>query len=176
MQFTPIAIAGAYQIELEPRSDERGFFARAWCQQEFAAHGLATNFVQANLSSNLRKGTLRGMHYQLAPHAEAKLVRALRGAIFDVIVDLRPDSPTFRHWAGVELSGANRRALYLPEGCAHGFQTLEDDSDVFYQVSAFYAPGVEAGVAYNDPAFAIAWPLPVSVISAKDQSWAPFAA
>ncbi len=174
MIFTETELKGAYIIDIERREDDRGFFARTWCQQEFEAHGLVARVVQANTSYNRRKGTLRGMHYQRAPHAEAKLVRAVRGAIYDVIIDLRPDSPTYKRWIGVELTADNRRALFVPEGFAHGFQTLEDDTDVIYQVSAFYTPGAEGGVRYNDPAFAIEWPLPVSVISEKDAAWPDF--
>lgn len=171
MIFTETELKGAYIIDLERREDDRGFFARTWCQQEFEAHGLVARIVQANMSYNKLKGTLRGMHYQRAPYAETKLVRAVRGAILDVIVDLRPDSPTYRRWIGVELTADNRRALFVPEGFAHGFQTLEDDTDVSYQVSAFYTPGAEGGARYNDPAFDIQWPLPVSVISDKDAAW-----
>jgi dTDP-4-dehydrorhamnose 3,5-epimerase len=175
MIFIETELKGAYIIDLERREDERGFFARTWCQQEFEAHGLVARIVQANTSYNKAKGTLRGMHYQRAPHAETKLVRASRGAIYDVIVDLRPDSPTFKRWIGVELTADNRRALFVPEGFAHGFQTLEDNTDVSYQVSAFYTPGAEGGLRYNDPAFDIEWPLPVSVISPKDADWPDFA-
>lgn len=175
MIFIETELKGAYIIDLERREDERGFFARTWCQQEFEAHGLVARIVQANMSYNKLKGTLRGMHYQRAPYAETKLVRAVRGAILDVIVDLRPDSPTYRRWIGVELSADNRRALFVPEGFAHGFQTLEDDTDVSYQVSAFYTPGAEGGARYNDPAFDIQWPLPVSVISDKDAGWPDYA-
>ena len=175
MIFNQTELAGAYVIELEPRADERGFFARTWCQQELAHHGLNTNVVQANMSYNTHRGTLRGMHYQRAPYAETKLVRCTRGAIYDVIVDLRPDSATFKHWIGVELTADNRRALYVPEGFAHGFITLADDSDVMYQVTAFYTPGAEGGLRYDDPAFGIDWPAPIAVISDKDRSWEPFA-
>jgi dTDP-4-dehydrorhamnose 3,5-epimerase len=175
MRFHQTELLGAYVIELEPRADERGFFARTWCQRELAEHGLNTNVVQANMSYNTVKGTLRGMHYQVAPYAETKLVRCTRGAIYDAIVDLRPDSPTYKRWIGVELTADNRRALYVPEGFAHGFITLEDNTDVMYQVTAFYTPGAEGGLRYDDPAFGIAWPVPVSVISDKDRGWAPFA-
>lgn len=175
MIFTETELKGAYIIDLERREDERGFFARTLCQQEFEAHGLVARIVQANTSYNKLRGTLRGMHYQRAPFAETKLVRAVRGAIYDVIVDLRPDSPTHMRWIGVELTADNRRALFVPEGFAHGFQTLEDDTDVTYQVSAFYTPGAEGGARYNDPTFDIQWPLPVSVISDKDATWPDFA-
>ncbi len=174
MIFTPTELKDATIIDLEPFHDERGFFARTWCQREFAEHGLVATVVQANMSYNRRKGTLRGMHFQREPHAETKLVRVVRGAIYDVIIDLRPDSPTFKRWIGVELTAENRRALYVPAGFAHGFQTLADDTEVFYQVSAFYTPGAEGGVRYDDPAFAVSWPLPVSVISAKDAAWPDF--
>jgi dTDP-4-dehydrorhamnose 3,5-epimerase len=175
MIFTPTELKDATIIDIEPFQDERGFFARTWCQREFAEHGLVANVVQANSSHNRHRGTLRGMHFQRAPHAETKLVRVVRGAIYDVIIDLRPESPTFKGWVGIELTAENRRALYVPEGCAHGFQTLADDTEVMYQVSAFYAPGAEGGVRHDDPAFAIRWPLPVSVISPKDAAWPDFA-
>ncbi|NWF79391.1 MAG: dTDP-4-dehydrorhamnose 3,5-epimerase [Chloroflexi bacterium] len=174
MIFIETELKGAHIIELERREDNRGFFARTWCQQEFAAHGLAAHIVQVNLSYNHTRGTLRGMHFQTAPYAEAKLVRAVRGAIYDVIIDLRPDSPTYKRWIGVELTADNHRALYVPEGFAHGFQTLEDHTDVLYAMSAFHTPFAASGLRYNDPAFAITWPLPVSVISERDTSWADF--
>lgn len=174
MIFTETELKGAYIIDLERREDERGFFARTWCQNEFEAHGLVARIVQANTSYNKLKGTLRGMHYQRAPYAETKLVRAVRGAIVDVIVDLRTDSPTYKRWISVELTADNRRALFVPEGFAHGFQTLEDNTDVSYQVSAFYTPGAEGGARYNDPAFDIQWPLPINVISDKDATWPDF--
>jgi dTDP-4-dehydrorhamnose 3,5-epimerase len=174
MIFTETELKGAYIIDLERREDDRGFFARTWCQNEFEAQGLVARIVQANTSYNKLKGTLRGMHYQRAPYAETKLVRAVRGAIVDIIVDLRPDSPTYKRWISVELTADNRRALFVPEGFAHGFQTLEDNTDVSYQVSAFYTPGAEGGARYNDPAFDIQWPLPISVISDKDATWPDF--
>jgi dTDP-4-dehydrorhamnose 3,5-epimerase len=176
VRFTQTPLRGAYLIDLEPHPDERGFFARTFCAREFEEHGLSPVVVQANMSFNRRKGTLRGMHYQLPPAAEAKLVRCTRGAIHDVIVDLRPDSPTHLQGFGVELSADNRTALYVPEVFAHGFQTLEDETEVAYQVSEFYAPGQERGIRHDDPALAIEWPLPVSVISEKDRSWPPFSA
>jgi dTDP-4-dehydrorhamnose 3,5-epimerase len=159
---------------LEPREDNRGFFARVWADDEFAAHGLVSRVVQMNLSYNRVAGTLRGMHFQHAPYAETKLVRCIRGAIYDVIIDLRPDSPTYKRWIGVKLTAANRLALYVPEGFAHGFQTLEDDTEVFYQVSQYYTPSAEGGVRYDDPAFGIEWPLPVTEISEKDKRWPLF--
>lgn len=174
MIFTQTELKDAYIIDIERRSDERGFFARTWCAQEFAQHGLVATIAQANMSYNARKGTLRGMHFQRAPHAEVKIVRCTRGAIYDVIIDLRPDSPTFKRWIGVELTQDNQRMLYVPEGFAHGFQALTDDTETAYNVSAFYTPGAEGGVRYNDPAFDIQWPLPVSVISEKDANWPDF--
>lgn len=171
MIFKPTPLERAYLVELEKREDERGFFARTWCRKEFEAHGLTARLVQANLSFNKKRGTLRGMHYQVAPYPEAKLIRCTRGAIYDVIIDLRPDSPTHGQWFGVELTAENRLMLYVPEHFAHGFQTLTHDSEVFYQVSEFYAPAAERGVRYDDPAFGIIWPLPVAVISEKDRSW-----
>ncbi len=171
MRFVATRLKGAYLIEPEIRADERGFFARAFCRREFLAHGLNPDLVQCNLSYNHTVGTVRGMHYQRAPHAEAKLVRCTAGAICDVILDLRPDSPTFSQWAAVELSAGNRRLLYVPEGFAHGYQTLTEGAEVFYQVSAFYHPGSEGGVRWDDPAFKIEWPLPVGSISAKDMSY-----
>ena len=174
MIFIPTKLNGSFIIDLEKHGDERGFFARAWCQKEFAAHGLNENIVQCNVSYNKQKGTIRGLHYQIKPYEEAKLVRCMKGAISDVIVDLRPSSPTYKQWIAVELSEANRRALYVPEGFAHGFQTLMDDTELFYQVSQFYAPEFERGVRWNDPAFAINWPFPISNISSKDSSYSDF--
>ncbi len=170
MRFTEL-LNGAYLIDIEPRGDERGFFARGWCAREFEQQGLVNRMVQANLSFNATAGTLRGLHFQREPHAEVKLVRCTRGALFDVVVDLRPDSPTYRQWAGAELSADNRRAMYVPEGFAHGLQTLCDDTEVFYQVSAFYAPQAEGGLRWDDPAIGIDWPLPVAQISDKDSAW-----
>jgi dTDP-4-dehydrorhamnose 3,5-epimerase len=171
MRFVETRLKGAYLIEPEIRADERGFFARAFCRREFEAHGLNPDLVQCNLSYNNTVGTVRGMHYQRAPHAEAKLVRCTAGAICDVILDLRPDSPTFAQWAAVELSAGNRRLLYVPEGFAHGYQTLLEGAEVFYQVSAFYHPQSEGGARWDDPTFKIEWPLPVNSISAKDASY-----
>ncbi len=171
MIFTETKLPGVFIIELERREDERGFFARAWCKKEFEAHGLNSNWVQANLAFTKRRGTLRGLHYQVAPDAEAKLVRCIRGAMYDVIVDLRPESPTYKQWLGVELSADNRKMLYIPENFAHGYQILMDNTEAFYQVSQFYAPESEQGVRYNDPAFNIEWPLEVEIISDKDKSW-----
>ncbi|GAB4425047.1 MAG: dTDP-4-dehydrorhamnose 3,5-epimerase [Chloroflexi bacterium OHK40] len=175
MFFHRTELMDAVLIELDRREDRRGFFARTWDQQLFKEHGLVDRVVQANLSYNHTSGTLRGMHYQKAPYAETKLVRCVRGAIFDVIIDIRPDSPTYKRWIGVELTAENRRALYVPEGFAHGFQTLTDDCEIMYQVSQVYTPGAEGGIRYNDPSFGIQWPLPVSVISEKDAAWPDFA-
>lgn len=175
VKFQETTIPGAFVIDIEPIADERGFFARAWCAREFEAHGLNPRLVQANVSYNRRRKTLRGMHLQRAPDEEAKLVRCTRGALYDVILDLRPDSPAFGRWVAYELSADNRRMLYIPEGCAHGFQTLADDTEVFYQHSAFYAPESATGVAWNDPAFGIEWPFPDDpILSPKDAAWPPF--
>lgn len=173
MNFTPLAVAGAYRVDIEPHADERGFFARAFCAREFAEQGLCNRFVQANISHNVRAGTLRGLHFQRPPHAEVKLVRCTRGALFDVVVDLRRESPSYGRWAGVELSADNHRALYVPQGCAHGFQTLVEDTEAFYLVSAFYAPEAEGGLSWRDPEVGIDWPLPPTVISPKDAAWPP---
>lgn len=170
MNFIETPLAGAFVIELEPASDERGFFARAFCAGEFAERGLDARCAQSNLCLNHRRGTLRGMHFQLPPVAEAKLVRCIRGAIFDVIVDLRPGSPTFLRHFGVTLSQENRRTLYVPPLFAHGYQVLEDDTELYYQMSEPYTPGFERGFRYDDPQAAISWPLPVTVISEKDAS------
>ena len=174
MHFTETKLKGAYILDLKPIEDERGFFARTFCVQEFEAHGLNPCVVQCNVSYNKHKGTLRGMHYQSAPHAEAKLVRCICGAIYDVIIDLRPESPTFKQWVGVELTASNRRMLYVPEGLAHGFQTLEDETEVFYQMSEFYFPQSAQGVRWDDPAFQIDWPPAERVISPKDISYPDF--
>lgn len=174
MLFQPTKLQDAYLIALEPATDERGFFARSWCQQEFAAHGLDTRLVQCNLSFNKVQGTLRGMHYQLPPAAETKVVRCIRGAIYDVAIDLRPTSPTYRQWTAVTLSAENRLSFYIPKGFAHGFQTLTDEAEIFYQMSDFYAPAAARGIRWNDPAFQIEWPLPVTVMSVKDQGYPDF--
>jgi dTDP-4-dehydrorhamnose 3,5-epimerase len=170
MIFTETSLRDAYLVELEQREDERGFFARSFCQREFSELGLDPCVVQCNISFNRHSGTLRGMHYQIPPHTEAKLVRCTRGAIYDVIIDLRPSSPTYQKWTGVELTAENRSALYIPAGFAHGFQTLTDDSEIFYQMSEFYAPEAARGIRWNDPTFGITWPLPVRVISKKDSA------
>lgn len=168
MRFTPTQLKGAYVLEIEPYQDERGFFARTWCQQEFNEWGLDANLVQCSISFNQKKGTLRGMHFQLPPFAETKLVRCTKGAIYDVIIDLRQDSETFLQWVGVELTAENRKALYVPKGFAHGFQTLDDNTEVLYQISQFYAPEYARGLRWNDRTFEITWREPVSVISEKD--------
>jgi dTDP-4-dehydrorhamnose 3,5-epimerase len=162
-------------IELDRLEDERGFFARSFCRDEFAAHGLRSSFVQCNISFNARRGTLRGLHFQASPHEEAKLVRCTRGAVFDVIVDLRKASATYRQWIAVELGADNHRMLYVPEGFAHGFQTLEDASEVFYQMSETFRPEASRGVRWNDPAFGIDWPLANPTVSARDADYPDFA-
>jgi len=174
MHFTPLHIGGAWTVNLECLADERGFFARAWCREEFAMKKISSDLVQANISFNHREGTLRGMHFQRHPHEEMKVVRCLQGAIFDVTLDLRPDSPTFCQWHGEELSASSRRMLIVPEGCAHGFQTLEPNTEVFYQVSKTYAPQSEIGVRWDDPKFGIEWPMPIGDISRKDSNFPDF--
>jgi dTDP-4-dehydrorhamnose 3,5-epimerase len=171
MIFVATRLDGAWLIDIERREDERGFFARTWCRQELAAQGLDTNIVQESLSFNRRRGTLRGLHYQRSPYEETKIVRCTRGAIFDVIADLRPDSPNYLRWQGFELTAENRRAIYIPKGFAHGFQSLTDDAEIAYQISEFYAPEAAGGCRYDDPTFGIAWPLPVTVISERDRGW-----
>jgi dTDP-4-dehydrorhamnose 3,5-epimerase len=168
MLFHETELPGVFEIHLEPNHDERGFFARSWCRQEFAAHGLNPALVQCNISFNVRKGTLRGMHYQAPPHAEAKIVRCTQGAIYDVVLDLRPLSPAYKKWIAVELSSSNRHMIYIPEGCAHGFLTLEEETEIFYQMSEFYDGESARGVRWNDPAFRISWPDKVEVISERD--------
>jgi len=174
MMFTETALRGAFLIEPECRQDERGFFARTWCQREFEAHGLSTQWVQCNLSFNKQKGVLRGMHYQAAPYGETKLIRCTMGAIYDVIIDLRPDSLTFRQWLAVELTAADRRMLFVPAGFAHGFQTLAEETEVFYQISQFYAPEYARGVRWDDPAFKVSWPDDNHIISERDRSFPDF--
>jgi dTDP-4-dehydrorhamnose 3,5-epimerase len=171
MRFVDTGLPGAFIVELEPHCDERGFFARTWCRDEFAARGLNPCLVQCSLSRNRLKGTLRGMHYQVAPHEEAKLVRCTMGAIYDVIVDLRPSSPTRHRYFGAVLSAHNHRALYVPEGFAHGFLTLEDDSEVLYQMSASFHAASARGVRWNDAAFGITWPSPPVIIADRDASY-----
>ena len=171
MLCTETPLRGAFVLDLEPRGDARGFFARTFCAREFESHGLDPKVVQCNVSFNHRRGTLRGMHYQVPPAGETKLVRCTRGAIYDVIVDLRPDSPTYLRHFGVELSADNRRALYVPVNFAHGYQTLTDDAEVTYQVGEYYTPQYERGLRHDDPAVGIRWPLPVTEISPKDAAW-----
>jgi dTDP-4-dehydrorhamnose 3,5-epimerase len=175
MRFVPTELEGAYLVEQERREDERGFFARTWCREEFAGHGLATEVVQSSISRNSRAGTLRGLHFQTAPHEEVKLVRCSAGAIFDVIVDLRPDSPTRAAWFGVELDAGRGTALYVPKGFAHGFQTLADDSEVLYMMSDPYVPEASSGLRWDDPAFGIEWPqADERTISPRDLAWPAF--
>ena len=176
MIFTPLALPGAMIVDLERVDDARGYFARAWCEREFVQAGLNPRLVQASISHNRRRGTLRGMHYQIAPHTEVKIVSCVAGAIYDVIVDLRPASPTYRTWQGFELSAENRRQLYVPAGFAHGFQTLTDAAELNYLISAFYEPAASTGISYADPTIGIRWPLPVAVISDRDRSWGRLAA
>jgi len=172
--FRETPLPGAWVLELAPHRDERGFFARSYCDREFAEHGLPTQWPQCNLSRNIRKGTLRGMHYNLPPHREAKLVRCVRGAIWDAIIDLRADSPTRLRWFGVELSAQEGNALYIPEGFAHGFVTLQDESDVFYHMGRFYEGAAARGLRWDDPLFAIAWPLAPAVIDQRDRTYPDF--
>lgn len=176
MKFIETKLKGAFVLELEQRQDQRGFFARTFCAQEFTDHGLKPTVAQCNLSYNYKQGTLRGMHYQVAPATETKLVRCTSGAIYDVIIDMRPESPTYMLHIGVELSAENRRALYVPDMFAHGYQALTDGAEVVYQVGEFYTPGYERGLRYDDPTFGIEWPLAVSEISDKDAAWSLFAA
>ena len=174
MIFYETQIKGAFLIEPEKNEDERGFFARVWCQREFEEHGLNPGLVQCSISFNKKKGTLRGMHYQEAPFAEAKLVRCTRQSIYDVIIDLRPKSLTFKQHFAVVLSAENHKMLYVPEGCAHGFQTLEDNAEVFYQMSEFYSPEHSRGVRWNDPAFGIVWPIADPIMLERDKSYPDF--
>ena len=176
MIFRDTALKGAYLIEPEPIHDERGFFARTFCRREFESHGLNPNLVQCSLSYNANKGTLRGMHYQAPPHEEAKVIRCTSGAVYDVIVDLRRTSPTFRKWMGVELTAANRKMLYVPEGMAHGFITLTNDTEMFYQMSEFFDPACARGVRWNDPVFGIRWPETPHTVSGRDQGYPDFIA
>lgn len=174
MIFRATAVAGAFVVEPELREDARGAFARTWCREEFAAQGLHPTLAQCSTSWNLRKGTLRGLHFQAPPFAEAKLVRCTRGSMFDVVLDLRPGSPTYLRHDAVTLTWQNRLALYIPEGCAHGFQTLEDGTEVFYQMSAAYAPASSGGVRWDDPAFGIAWPLAAPILNERDATLADY--
>jgi dTDP-4-dehydrorhamnose 3,5-epimerase len=179
MRFTATKLPGVFLVEPERFEDDRGFFTRSWSQREFAAAGLDDRLVECNISFNRRRGTLRGMHYQTAPHAQPKLVRCTLGAIYDVVVDLRPESPTFKQWVACELTATNRLMLYVPAGLAHGFQTLADDTEVFYQMAEVYAPGCAAGVRWDDPAFGIAWPDNDGrerIIVARDRAYPDFTA
>jgi dTDP-4-dehydrorhamnose 3,5-epimerase len=171
MIFTPSPLPGAFVVDMQPHADERGFFARSYCADEFAAQGLGPELRQCSVSFNARRGTLRGLHYQGAPHEEHKLVRCTAGAIFDVIVDIRGSSPTYRRWFGMELTGANHRALFIPPGFAHGFVSLTDDAEVYYMISVAHAPQVSRGCRWNDPAFGIEWPVPPTVISPRDAEY-----
>jgi dTDP-4-dehydrorhamnose 3,5-epimerase len=174
MIFHRTKLSGVVEIELDLHRDERGFFARSWCQKEFETEGLNSKTVQCNVSFNEKKGTLRGMHFQAAPSPEAKLVRCTQGVIHDVAIDLRAESPTYKQWIGVDLSGENRRMLYIPEGCAHGFLTLEDKTEILYQMSEFYCPELARGFRWDDPAFQIKWPATVEVISERDRTYPDF--
>jgi dTDP-4-dehydrorhamnose 3,5-epimerase len=174
VRFTETPVRGAFLIDIEPVEDERGFFARTWDAGELRGRGLESHIEQCSVSFNRRKGTLRGMHYQRPPHAETKLVRCTHGAVYDVVIDLRPSSPSFRQWFGTELTARNHRMLYVPEGLAHGYQTLEDDSEITYQISVAYHPHAAAGVRWNDPAFAIRWPLEVTVLAERDRTFPDF--
>jgi dTDP-4-dehydrorhamnose 3,5-epimerase len=175
--LTALPLPGAYRIEPELRTDERGFFTRLWCAQEFASYGLRTDFVQSSLSSNRQRGTLRGLHYQIPPHAETKLVRCIRGAAFDCLVDLRTESPSYKKWCAIELTAENRHAVYIPAGLAHGFQTLTDDTELLYEITTQFDPTAARGIVWNDSILAIDWPiLPPTVISEKDQQLTGLAA
>ena len=174
MRFTPTTLNGAYIVDIEPLSDERGFFARSWCKDEFNRRGLNSELMQCNISVNKAKGTIRGLHYQENPFGEAKLIRCSGGAIYDVIVDLRATSPSYGQWFSAELTAANYRMLYVPEGFAHGFQSLEDSTEVFYQMSQAYQEEYARGVRWNDPAFNVSWPLPNPILSSRDESYPDF--
>ena len=174
MTFHETRLSGVWEIDIAPEHDERGFFARSWCRNEFESRGLNPTVAQCSISFNPSKGTLRGLHYQKAPHGETKLVRCTQGAIYDVVVDLRLHSPTFTKWTAATLTGANHRMIYVPQGCGHGFLTLEDDTEVFYQISEFFHPGSARGVRWNDPRFQIDWPVRPDVISERDRLYADF--
>lgn len=176
MRFLETKLDGAWLIEPEPIRDSRGYFARTFCMRDFEQRGLESRFVQHSRSFSAAKGTLRGLHFQTPPHEEVKLVSCVSGAVYDVIVDMRPGSPTHRKWQGFELSADNKRQLYVPAGFAHGFQTLTDDAELNYLISAFYEPAASTGISYDDPALGVTWPLPVSVISDRDKSWGPLLA
>lgn len=177
MIFKPTAVKDAFIIEIEARTDNRGFFARTWCKNEFEKHGLNTNLVQANIACNRKRGTIRGMHYQVYPYAETKLIRCTKGVIYDVIIDIRESSPTYKNWIGVELTEDNYKMLYVPEGLAHGYQTLKDNTEVIYQVSQFYTPNSEQGIRWDDKFFDVKWPeTEERIISEKDRMWADYRA
>jgi dTDP-4-dehydrorhamnose 3,5-epimerase len=176
MMFHETSLAGVFEIHVEPKQDERGFFARTWCQQEFDAQGFTSKLVQCSISINTRLGTLRGLHYQAAPHGETKVVRCTKGAIYDVILDLRPGSRTYRRWTSLLLTSEKCNSVYIPEGCAHGFLTLEDETEVFYQMSEFFNAESARGIRWNDPAFRIAWPGRVEIISDRDRTCPDFEA
>ena len=176
MKFISTPLKGAYILELEPREDSRGFFARTFCANEFKDHDLKPSVAQINLSYNYHKGTMRGLHYQLPPSAETKLIRCTRGAVYDVIIDLRPTSPTYLQHYGIELTQSNRKSLYVPEMFAHGYLTMRNDTEITYHVGQFYSPEDERGIRYDDPRFGIEWPLPIEVISEKDANWPAFEA
>ncbi|HWF90742.1 MAG TPA: dTDP-4-dehydrorhamnose 3,5-epimerase [Terriglobales bacterium] len=174
MIFQETKLAGVFEIQIEAKADERGFFARTWCQQEFEDHGLNPRLAQCSVSFNTKKGTLRGMHHQAAPFPETKVVRCTQGALYDVVLDLRAQSPTFKQWIGVTLDAEKRNMVYVPEGCAHGFITLEAETEIFYQISEFFKPELSRGVRWNDPAFKIEWPAPVELISERDRTYPDF--
>ncbi len=175
MIFTETKLKGAFVVDVSRLEDDRGFFARTYCHNEFKQHGMVPEVVQANMSTNKVKGTFRGMHYQIDPYQETKLIRCIKGALYDVIIDLRHDSPTYKDWIGVELTEDNQRALFVPKDFAHGFVTLVDDTTAFYMVSQFYTPGAESGIRWNDPSFRIGWPIEPRVVSQKDCNWDDFA-
>jgi dTDP-4-dehydrorhamnose 3,5-epimerase len=174
MKFLPTKLQGAFEVQLESHADERGSFARSWCTNEFESNGLNPKLAQCSISYNVKKGTLRGMHFQAEPYPEAKLVRCTRGALYDVVVDLRPESPTFREWIGIELTPTNQKMVYVPERCGHGFITLADETEVFYQITEFYHAGLSQGVRWDDPAFQIAWPMTPVVMSDRDRAYPDF--
>jgi dTDP-4-dehydrorhamnose 3,5-epimerase len=176
MRFEGTALPDVWIVELESHVDQRGFFARTFCEREFAKQGLVNRFVQCSLSWNRHRGTLRGMHFQRGPKSEVKMVRCVRGSVYDVVIDLRQESAAYRKWVSLELSGDNRRSLYIPAGVAHGFQTMEDDSELYYEISEFYDPGLASGVRWNDPAFGIEWPVKDPIMSDRDRSYADYVA
>jgi dTDP-4-dehydrorhamnose 3,5-epimerase len=175
MKFSPVNVEGAFVVELSPIVDDRGFFARAYCEREFLDNGINVRMVQENMSYNRQRGILRGLHWQASPHEEAKFVRCIKGSIFDVVVDVRPDSATYKQWYGIDLTSTGRQALFIPGGCAHGYQVLEDDTELLYKVSAPYMQEAERGARWNDPAFGIEWPIKEGLIlSSKDKDWDDF--